>query len=212
VEHVCHHCGVALEDGIRFCSGCGAPQIRVTGLEPTAEISSATPIAVSPPIVANRIDWSKGLPAAATAGLSAALFSLVPIVGIAVLLWMLVGGSICVVLYRRRMNVVSVTAGMGAKLGAASGLIGFVLYSIGVSLELLLLRGDDLRNALRQAVVQAANSNPDPRAQEFMQRFTTPEGLALLITLTLVMFLFVFIILGGVGGALWASLGARERR
>jgi hypothetical protein len=162
--------------------------------------------------VANRIDWSKGLPAAATAGLSAALFSLVPIVGIAVLLWMLVGGSICVVLYRRRMNVLSVTASMGAKLGAASGLFGFVLYAIGASLELFLLRGDDLRNTLRQAVAQAASNNPDPRAQEFMQRFTTPEGLALLITLTMVMFLFVFVILGGVGGALWASLGQRERR
>ena len=212
MEHVCHHCGVAVEDGIRFCSGCGAPQIRVTGLDPIAEPSSPEPIAASPAIVPNKIDWSKGLPAAATAGLSAALFSLVPLVGIAVLLWMLVGGSICVVLYRRRMNVVFVTTGMGAKLGAASGLFGFAIYAVGVSLEMFLLRGNDLRNAMRQAVAQAANSNPDPGAREFMQRFTTPEGLALLITLTMVMFLFVFVILGGVGGALWASLGPRERR
>ena len=125
---------------------------------------------------------------------------------------MLVGGSICVVLYRRRMNVLSVTASMGAKLGAASGLFGFAIYTIGVSLEMFLVRSDDLRNAMRQAVAQAAISNPDPGAREFMQRFTTPEGLALLITLTLLMFLFIFVILGGVGGALWASLGPRERR
>jgi hypothetical protein len=212
VEHVCHHCGVVVEDGTRFCPGCGAPQIRVTGLDPTTETPSPEPLVTPAPAAARKIDWSQGLPVAAKAGLGVGLFSLVPIIGIGVLLWMLVGGSICVALYRRRINAASVTAGMGAKLGAVTGLFGFVLYAIGASLELFMLRGNELRNTLRQAVQQAASSNPDPRAQEIMLRLASPEGLALLITLTLVMFLFAFVILGSVGGALWASLGPRERR
>jgi hypothetical protein len=36
MEHQCHKCSQPVEDGIPFCSHCGAPQIRVMVAEPTA--------------------------------------------------------------------------------------------------------------------------------------------------------------------------------
>jgi hypothetical protein len=158
------------------------------------------------------VDWSQGLPAAAMAGAAVGLFSLIPVIGLGCCLWMMLGGGISVALYSRRKIAAQISAGMGARLGAVTGLFGFVMYALGAALELLLLRGPNLRNALRQAVEQSASRNPDPRAQEILQRFTSPEGMALLITLTMMMFLLAFIIFGSVGGALWASLGPRQRR
>src|SRR5437660_9980738 len=85
MEHPCHKCGQAVEDGIPFCSHCGAPQIRVAVADLEPEQSAASEIAFQPainslsgplPAISGRsrtIYWPQGFRAAALAGCVAGL-------------------------------------------------------------------------------------------------------------------------------------------
>jgi hypothetical protein len=157
------------------------------------------------------IDWSQAVPAAALAGVLLALAWVIPFVGF--LLWLIAGGALGVVMYRRRVPQASLTPGLGARIGAVTGLFGFGLFAIILGLELLASRGSGrFRQMLQQVVEQAASRNADPRAQQALQQFMTPAGLALLITIMLVLFLAAFIALSSLGGAAGAWLLGESSR
>ncbi len=140
-----------------------------------------------------------------------AIASLIPFLGALCCLWALAAGAGAVGLYRWRVQQ-SVTTGMGARLGAAAGLAGFMLYTLGF-LGRLLIQGRQFREAVRQAVRDAAARNPDPKAAEMLQWFGSPEGMAALLTLILVIFLFAFLTFSTIGGAIGAALfGESESR
>ncbi len=126
-------------------------------------------------------------------------------------LWMLAGGAFAVALYRRR-NPGPISPGAGARIGAVSGLLGYIIFALTYSIMLLVTRGGGtLRDELMRRIQEVASRNPDPQAQEMMQRLMTPEGLAFIIAIGLVLFLFAFLALSSVGGALGAKLfGDRE--
>ena len=115
-----------MEEGTPFCPQCNAPQIRVIvdGAEQPTSYEAATRILTH----ANRIEWPHALPAAATSGIISALLMLIPFAGLA--LGMLAGGMLCVMLYRRRAPRAPLTSGMGARLGAVSGVLAFAVFSI----------------------------------------------------------------------------------
>ena len=156
------------------------------------------------PALSTGIVWSRAMPSLLMAGFFMGVVSSVPLVGALCCLWALAGGAAAVALYRRRVPQ-TVTTGMGARLGAATGLVGFVPYAL-IFVGRMLFKGRELREAMRKGMEQAMANNPDPKAAEVAQWFTTPEGTALLITLMLAFFLLAFLIFSTIGGALGAAL------
>src|SRR5512146_3021463 len=221
MEHPCDKCGAAVEDGVAFCPQCAAPQIRVLAEAATPPLPPGTPEQLQPPAQpvpltpageppeADRLDWRHGFPVALTSGAVLAICFALPWAGF--LLWGIVGGALAVALYQRRKQV-TVTAGLGARLGAVTGLLGFVAFAVIISLELLLTRGAGIRELWRQMLEHAAARNPQPAVQEMMQRLSTPQGMAWLFTLTMIVVLGVFLVFSSLGGLIGASLFGKHRR
>ncbi len=219
MEHACHHCGAAVEDGVPFCPQCGAPQIRIPGVEgqpasapATPPLPPGTPGEVQPPAepvplhaeMPRGVEWSQAFPAAAIAGIILAIAWVIPFLGF--LFWMVAGGILAVALYRRRAPHAPLTPALGARVGAVGGVFGFAVFSGLFAMELLVARGGRFREMLQQVVQQAAQRNADPRAQQMMQQMMTPAGLAALITVVMVILLIGFLALSSLGGAIGAWL------
>jgi hypothetical protein len=151
------------------------------------------------------------VPAAALAGFFLAIAWVIPFLGF--LLWLVVGGVLGIAMYRRRVPPATLTPGLGARIGAVTGLFGFGVFAVLFGLELLVSRGSGrFRQMLQQIVEQAASRNADPRAQQAIQQMLTPAGLALLVTIVLVVFLAAFLALSSIGGALGAWLLGKSGR
>ena len=230
-DHSCYRCQAEVEEGTAFCKQCGAPQIRVAGPEGAVispPLEPGTPGGLQPPAqpvplphaapqvepgempVHQRVDWGDALPGALLAGALVALSWLLPFVGF--LLWPLAAGVLAVLLYVRRHPVREMAAGLGARIGVTAGLLGFGMMALLMSLELLAFRGTGkLRQLLLQTMQQAMANNPDPAAQDAMQKLMTPEGIAVLVTFAMVLFLALFLGLGALGGVAGASLLRKKK-
>lgn len=215
MDHPCYKCGALVEDGVAFCPHCQAPQIRVAMEAPAADyLQTQGEVLQSPgsaPIPAGAIQWGQALPAAAMAGFVAATLMLVPLGGVG--LGMIVAGGLAVLLYRRRVAAADVSAGAGAKLGAASGAIGFSFFAIFTAVEVLVFHtGGEINAAMLQAVNQAAARSNDPQARQAIEYLKTPQGLALVAGLGLVVMLLAFLIFSSLGGAIGAALLRSKQR
>jgi len=192
-----------------FCAQCGAPQVRVPeSLTATAEPgnpATTAPERFSNGIPGTVVNWRHAWPAAASAGFAMAVAFL--LLGPLFPLWMLAGGWIAVVLYRRRSSLSIMTSSIGGKVGALAGLLGFGFFILFIT-ALLSVQGDQIRSMLRSAMDQAVAKNPDPQAQVVAQWLQTPEGLAFITLLLLV----VFLLLSTAGGVFAASAGRRKLR
>jgi hypothetical protein len=125
---------------------------------------------------------------------------------------MLVAGFLSVAFYQRRVKHARITNGMGARLGAAAGAIGSVLFATVTAVATLVFHaGDKLREAALRALDQAAARNPDPQAQEMVQHLKTPEGLVLVVALGMLFTFVFFVLLSSVGGIMGAVF-LRKRR
>jgi zinc-ribbon domain len=221
MEHACDRCGKVVEDGVPFCPQCGAPQIRVMmAAQPKpARSSSVAPeqpagLAGLQPAAASRA-WRVANLAAGLGALVALLVAvLTGIPQLALFLWMLGGGMLAVVIYRRRQHLGVMSAGMGARLGAMAGVMGFVIFGLLSLLQMLAMRGTgQLRTALEQALKTSVAHSGNPEAQQIVQQFLTPEGLRLLLALGIVLMLVLFVALSSLGGAIAATVvGQRETR
>lgn len=114
-----------------------------------------------------------------------------------------IGGWLAVYLYAR--GRFPITAGIGARLGAVTGCIGFAISLAFMGLKVLFNRGQFLAE-MKKGIQAAAAQNPDPQAQQIMQRLMSPEGVALLITFAVVFLFFMFLVLCSVGGAIGGSI------
>ena len=128
--------------------------------------------------------------------------------------WMVGGGMLTVVIYRRRQHLGHITARIGARLGAMAGLMGFVIFALLSLVQMLALRGTgQLQSAFQQALKTSAAHSGNPEAQQLMQQFLTPEGMRTLIILGIILMLVLFVALSSLGGAFAAALsGKRETR
>jgi len=186
----------------------------------------APPLGLAP-VSPTAVDWPQGVRASALAGLLLALaIFFVPVIvagigfllhlgqgviGLLVLLasWccMLVAGALAVRFYRRRRPQTAIRPGMGARLGAASGLLGFFFYSIPQALRLAFFHlGGSVREAMQKAIEQSAAQSPDPKAQELMRNLMSPGALAAFLTFLVVLFFLVFLVFSSLGGAIGASV------
>jgi hypothetical protein len=215
VEYPCHQCGAAVEQGTAFCPQCRAPQIRVavpeivipSGIASDSAVTSLPAYFGAP--LSTRIEWSQALPATALAGLITALLMMTPLAYFG--FGMLIGGSLSVVFYRRRIPVANVTPGMGARLGMVSGILGGGIFAALLSVGTTLFHAwDSVRAKLIEVVEQTAARNPDPQTQQALEFFKSPDGIVLLLTTALIGALIAFVIFSGLGGALGAAFLRRK--
>ncbi len=157
------------------------------------------------------LQWAQALPSAAAAGLVAAILMLIPLGAFG--LGMLAAGALSVLLYRRRNPASDLTPGMGARLGATSGALGFGIFAIFTAVEVLIFHsGGELHTALIQAVQQSASRTSDPQALQLLEYLKSPPGLALVMAAGLAVMLAAFLIFSSLGGALGALLLRRKNR
>jgi len=137
-----------------------------------------------------------------------------PVMGLGCCLWLLGAGALAVWLYQRRIPGSFVTPGMGMRIGAVAGGIGFFANALWMALRFT-ANSQELRKAMQEAFDKSISANPDPRAQEIMRQFmgnlSTPQGFATFFVLILAIMGVGFVIFGAAGGALGASMFARNR-
>jgi hypothetical protein len=127
-------------------------------------------------------------------------------------LGMLAAGFLSVVLYRRRCPATHLTAGMGARLGALTGALGFGVLAAILALWTAVRSGKEIHDALLNYIQQYAAHSSDPHMQQVMEIFNTPEGFTFIMILTLIMTLIAFTIFSSLGGAVGAFLLYRKDR
>lgn len=212
MEHPCPSCGASVQEGVLFCGQCGARQAAPSG------DSLQAPPAIAPipaaPLPTPKIDWSKAWPGVLIAGGVGGLLSAAPVVSIGCCLWVLAAGAVSVLFYRNRAAI-SVPTGMGARLGAVTGMIASLVGSAVNVLTILVMGSGKMRETMRQAMEQSATRNPDPNAQmmahRLMEFMTSPGGFALIMTVGFAVNFLALLAFASAGGALGASLfGKRE--
>ena len=217
MEQTCYKCGAAVDPGRAFCPQCNAPQIRVAVPEPVVSESVVTTMEVAPSGAATasalpgRIDWSHAVRAAALAGIISSVLMLFP--RGAFIFGMVAAGVLSVVLYRRRNPSTELTPGMGARLGALGGVVTFTIFAVLSAVAALLFGGGaEIRKGILDAINQAAARNPDAQAQQAIEMFKTPAGMAFLMVAGMVVVFIAFLVLSSLGGALAAVMMRRKGR
>jgi hypothetical protein len=214
MDHPCHKCGQAVEDGTAFCARCGAPQIRVAIAQPmdaavvgTAEAGALSETAPSQPFASIR--WQRALPVCAGCALTAALLM---VLGLMVpFLAVLGAGFFAVALYRRKTFAASIKPWTGAQLGAVCGVFSFGFGAIFEAIAVALFHsGPQIREKMLQALQQAASRTNDPQAQAILDYFKSPPGMALMMIFFLIFALLFFVLLGGIGGAIAGAFLRRK--
>ena len=210
MEHPCYKCGANVEDGTAFCPHCNAPQIRV-GTESSAQsgdLSLPYPPMASAPAAA--IQWPQALASAAIAGVVAAVLMLVPLGAFG--LGMLVAGILSVLLYRRKNPGGNITPGVGARLGALTGMLGFGMFAVFTAVASLIGAGGELRADLLEAVEKSATRSSDPQFQQMIEYLKSPPGLLLAMAAGLVVMLFVSLIFSTLGGTIAGAFSRSRHR
>jgi hypothetical protein len=128
-------------------------------------------------------------------------------------LGILIGGFLSVSLYRRRQPEQFITVGMGARLGAVAGGLGFFLVSVGMSAGILLFHtGNQIRDTMIKSMEQAAARNPGPQTQQMLEYLRSPDGFALMLGFGLVLTLVFYLLISMIGGIIAAGMANRRQR
>ena len=119
------------------------------------------------------------------------------------LLWLVAGGFFAVYLYRRRTGIKLSVLG-GAHLGWLSGIFGFVLVMVVVTLGAVALTQTDMLPAVREQMKSYSVSEKD--VDQMLELFRSPSGLMGVLMMTFVS----FTVLPAFGGAVGAKLLSRD--
>ena len=222
MDTTCYKCGAGIQDGTAFCPSCGAPQIRVNVPQPPQTVGSpsfapGTPAEMQPPaqpvnlgaIIAppSGVDWGAARNGVLVAGLLMGVVS--ALTGLLGFILVIGGGAAAVSRYQRKRGI-GTSTGDGAKIGALSGILGYIVFAVIAGVEYV-AKPAMIRDALVQAIQHAQTQNPNPATQELYQKFMTPEGLAVLIVVSMAIFFVGFIALSSIGGMLTAAVSRREQ-
>ncbi|HKD85979.1 MAG TPA: hypothetical protein VKB58_14595 [Terriglobales bacterium] len=162
------------------------------------------------------IHWDLVWKGVLLSGIAAALLTATPIISVGCCLWMLGAGALSVSMYQKRVPGTLITPGMGMKIGALAGLIGFAVNAVLTTASFIAFRArGDFRQAMEEQMQRQMSSNNDPKVQEMMQRLVewmgTPQGTATLIVASLLVLAAMFVLFCAAGGALGASMFGRRR-
>jgi zinc-ribbon domain len=225
MDHPCHKCGQSAEDGVPFCSHCGAPQIRVTISEPVpvaGDVSSSelqvsfidqAAVASPPrsPALPTQIDWPRAF---RTCSIAALISILVMSLRLVVPLLALLGaGFFAVAFYRYRSPTWKVNARSGAQLGAVTGLLSSGIAAIFSAIVFAVLQsGGQVRQQVLETLQQVASRSSDPEVQVTLDLLKHPEGLASKLVLATLGFLLLSVAAGSLAGALTGAFFGRRNR
>ena len=195
-----------------FCAQCRSPQIRVVNARSSSEGPAAGVLpqpAEAYAIGSHAILWPQALPSAALGVLMAAL-PLTLIFGVPPGPSMLAAGFLCVMLYRRRIFAARLSAGMGARLGTISGVIGFAALLVGLAVAASAFHeGPKIRQEMMDTIQRSLANAPDEQVKaQLLNFFQTPAGM----TIALLGVGAGFLIFSSIGGALGAALLRRKER
>jgi predicted PurR-regulated permease PerM len=117
-------------------------------------------------------------------------------------------------LYRRRQQLGSIRASLGARLGAFTGLLSFAFFFIVFALAVASHRAE-YREIVAKTLRDFAAGNPDPQvqqAQQMMQSwFSGTAGMVLFTAVALGVVLASFLIIASVTGALMAAVSSNKK-
>ena len=199
MEIQCYKCGAALDEGTPFCEHCRAPQIRVITAIPEylPEAGPVSPLAH----YGDRIDWPVAFRSAAIAGSIGAFLMLTPLGLLG--LGMVTSGLLTIIIYRSRLPEFGLSVGAGSRLGALSGLIGSAVFAVLATLAIVVLHGGPwLRQKMLESIQEAAARSSDPQAQQAVEFFKTPQGLATSLIVAAIFLFVAFVVLSAAGGAI----------
>lgn len=150
------------------------------------------------------------LRAALYAGLVAAVLTSIP-VGPVIALALPFAGFLSVLFYRRWRHGANLRPRAGFKLGALTGVFGFLGLLIRTVIATMTSAGQsELRQAMLQTVEQAQQRTSDPQSRQVFEYFKTPQGMVAMMVLSFVFLAVVFVALSGAGGAFSASFLRRK--
>lgn len=151
------------------------------------------------------------------AGSFMALMMAMPLVSVFCCLWLPLGGALSVRFYLRKAPPGTSVSGLGARLGALAGFLGFLVYGflqtgIFALSRFVFHQQIGLRKALIDNMNMAQKIAPNPDAPRFIEWINTPEGLAIIIASTAVVILLSFLVFGIIGGVLGAKFFQNRRQ
>jgi hypothetical protein len=215
VDHRCYQCGATVQDGVAFCVQCNAPQIRVALAEPSLPGDGGgdiRPLRASYSGVpgSGRFEWAQALPSAFLGLLIASVLSL--ILRGALALGMLAAGFLSVYFYHRRNPLIGLTVGLGARLGAISGALGFGILGIVSAIATFVSHSvAEIRVIMLKAVQEYVSRNADPQMQQVLDFYNSRQGFILMLVLGSIMMLILFLALSSMGGIIGAAVLRRRK-
>lgn len=130
-------------------------------------------------------------------------------------LWLIgipLGAFYSVAAYRKRAGKAELTPALGARLGLISGALGFVIFAIASSLELLLSNGGaGLRQEVMKQLEKVAAQYP-AQAQQALDYLRSAQGWGFIVALSTIFTLIMFLLLSTIGGAVGGAILAKKNR
>ncbi len=214
MEQPCYKCGQAVEEGVPYCPHCSAPQIRVVIMEsaPATAENIATPAEGAVLAESHGFDLPfRGGSLLRPCALAALVGTVLFFRGLYVFVAMPGVGFLSVILYRKRPGE-GTSAGLGAKLGAISGVLfsAYIAILSLVAATLPQIRARAREQLLENAQKWAAARPPDPQIQQALELLKTPQGLVATLIVGAIFFLALAVMFGSLGGALAGSVFRRR--
>ena len=215
MDHRCYQCGAIVQDGVAFCVQCNAPQIRVALAEPSLPGSGGEEIqapraSYSRVPNSSRFEWAQALPSAFLGLLIASALSL--ILRGALALGMLAAGFMSVYFYHRRNPLIGLTVGLGARLGAISGALGFGILGIASVVATFVSHSvGEIRLIMLKAIQEYVSRNADPQMKQVLEFYNSRQGFILMLVLGSIMMLVLFLALSSMGGIIGAAVLRRRK-
>jgi len=202
-------CGATLPEDALFCHRCGKPQRELLAADPESEPAPVVP----PPIPVGPVALAMPAPIGFHNGPAVRIALLAGVLSIIVLmvtgqisilqvlmpLWLIAGGFFAVFLYRRRTGQ-QLTPLSGAHLGWLSGIFGFLIMTVIMTLIAVAMSEPSAVSTLRTQWSGAGRSEADFNVM--IDAFHSPVKIAAILS----MILLLFSILPAFGGALGAKL------
>ena len=204
-------CGAQLPEDALFCHKCGKPQRELMTVDEPEPVSSPPPIPVvaAAAPAAQVINFHNGTAVRIALGMGVLAFLCLLVVGQLALpeglifVWLAAAGFLAVFLYRRstgqRLSVMN-----GARLGWISGIFGFVIVTIILTMLVIALSEPSVVTALREQI--KTRGIPEANLDQMIAALHSPSG----ITSALGLFFLLFTILPAFGGAVGAKLLNRD--
>lgn len=172
-------------------------------------IASAPEITSYNSRASSKADWAQALASVFLGLFVALIFSFLFRGGLP--LGMLATGYCYVYLYHRRHPISRLTLGLGARLGAFSGALGFAILSVACAAAALISHsGAEIHAVILKAVQDYSQRNPDPQLQQILQFYSSREGFTLMLALGAVMTFALFLALSSLGGMIGAAVLRRK--